>query len=352
MKNKSNYLIFNFIKCIALSVITGCTDSELNIMGEPLILPTIYGHFVFVESTSADYSMSIEFAPGKEFTVEYGIYWSNINKIPSDSDRMEQGFANSSGRYYFHLYGLTPGMTYYGRCYVRVSGNIKYGEVKTFTTLGNVTSEIHFNPDLNYGTLADIDGNIYKTILIGSQLWMAENLKTTKYNDGVDIPQVIQQTEWNNLTVPGFCYYLNDPDTYKNTYGALYNYYTMNTGKLCPDGWHVPSDNEWSVLTSFLGGDSVSGAKLMETDTIHWVYSSSHITNSSGFTALPGGWRFPSGDFSEMGYEGYFWSSTAYYDPIADFYGVWMRNFYSNSEAIGRGYNHKSIGYSIRCVKD
>ena len=105
--------------------------------------------------------------------------------------------------------------------------------------------------------VVDIDGNVYHTVTIGTQVWMVENLKTTRYNDGTAIPLVTDGTAWAALTTPGYCWYNNDSATYKNTYGALYNWYAVNTGKLAPTGWHVPTDSEWTVLTTYLGGESL-----------------------------------------------------------------------------------------------
>jgi len=108
-------------------------------------------------------------------------------------------------------------------------------------------------------TVTDIDGNVYHIVAIGTQVWMAENLKTTKYNDGTFIPLVTDSTAWGNLSTPGYCWYNNDAATYKNTYGALYNWFTVNTGKLSPKGWHIPSDTEWETLITYLGGESLAG---------------------------------------------------------------------------------------------
>ena len=116
----------------------------------------------------------------------------------------------------------------------------------------------------------DIDGNNYLTVTIGTQIWMAENLRTTKYNDGTAIPLVTDNTTWANLTTPAYCWYNNDAKTNGSTYGALYNWYSVNTKKLCPTGWHVPNDTEWTTLTTYLGGTAVAGGKLKETGTAHW----------------------------------------------------------------------------------
>lgn len=134
----------------------------------------------------------------------------------------------------------------------------------------------------------DTDGNIYHTVVIGNQVWIVENLKTTRYNDGTSIPLVTGNTEWINLTTPGYCWYDNDI-TNKETYGALYNWYAVQTNKICPAGWHVPSDSEWTALTDFLGGESTAGGKLKEAGTMHWDSPNTGATDESGLTLLPGG---------------------------------------------------------------
>jgi len=199
-------------------------------------------------------------------------------------------------------------------------------------------------PDI---TVTDIDGNVYKTVTIGTQVWMLENLKVTKLNDGTAIPLVTDKTSWLNLTTPGFCWYNNYEATNKDTYGALYNWYTVNTGKLCPTGWHVPTDAEWTTLTSYLGGESVAGGKLKEAGTTHWKSPNTGATNESGFTGLPGGMRNVPGFFYNIKDSGIWWSSTEY--DATD--GLLSRADYN----YGGFYKHnlvKTCGFSIRCVKD
>jgi len=167
------------------------------------------------------------------------------------------------------------------------------------------------------GTMTDRDGNVYTSVTIGTQTWMVENLKTTKYKDGTDIPLVTDDTEWANLNTPGYCWYNNDAATYKNSYGALYNWYAVSTGKLCPTGWHVPTDAEWTTLTTYLGGESVAGGKLKELGTTHWTTPNTGATNETGFAALPGGYIYYDGTFDFIGNIGGWWSATEYYPPSA-----------------------------------
>ena len=200
--------------------------------------------------------------------------------------------------------------------------------------------------------LTDIDGNVYNIVTIGTQVWMAGNLKTTKYNDGTAIPNVTDGTAWAALTTPSYCWYDNDATTYKATYGALYNWYTVNPtsngGKnVCPTSWHVPTDAEWATLTTYLGGDAVEGGKLKETGTTHWITPNTGATNETGFTALPGGNRLVSGTYFNFGYYGSWWNSTEGSTPDAYFRFM----YYSNSNGYG-GVTSKLFGLSVRCLRD
>jgi len=191
------------------------------------------------------------------------------------------------------------------------------------------------------------DGQKYKIVKIGNQWWMAENLIATKYNDGTHIPLVTDVTAWSKLITPGYCWYANDSIAYSNPYGALYNWYAVNTGKLCPTGWHVPTDAEWTVLSDYLGGTNIAGSKLKEIGTTHWLSPNSKATNEIGFTSLPGGNRNFDGTYYNLGYYGYWWTSTEYSSTNA--YNRYM--FYNNSSIIG--FSHlKKYGFSVRCVKD
>ena len=176
---------------------------------------------------------------------------------------------------------------------------------------------------------------------------MAENLKTTKYNDGTNIPLVTDISTWSNLSTPGYCWFNNNPANYMAIYGALYNWYSVKTEKLCPIGWHVPDDAEWTMLSNYLGGENVAGGKLKETGLIHWLNPNSGATNESGFTALPGGNRTDYAAFNDIGNFGYWWSATEYNNTYA-----WLRYlFYDNSTFKRVSYDNKS-GFSVRCLKD
>jgi len=196
-------------------------------------------------------------------------------------------------------------------------------------------------------TMTDRDGNVYTSVTIGTQVWMVENLKTTKYNDGTDIPLVTDDVEWVNLNTPGYCWYDNDAATYKNPYEALYNWYAVNTGKLCPTGWHVPTDAEWTTLTTYLGGTSVAGGKLKELGTTHWTTPNTGATNETGFTALPGGLREVDGLFFYFGNEGFWWNS-----PEKSATDAWYHTLYFNYNFVYSLNLDKRYGLSVRCLKN
>jgi uncharacterized protein (TIGR02145 family) len=207
----------------------------------------------------------------------------------------------------------------------------------------------------------DVEGNVYNTIKIGyengGQVWMTENLRTTKYNDGTAIPLVTDETDWLNLTTPGYCYYNNDPEGYSVPYGALYNYYVVaDTSSLnvCPEGWHVPTDAEWTTLSTYLGGESVAGGKMKETGTFYWTYwdEGSGATNETDFSGLPGGVRSDLGgsDFAAIGTLGEWWSSTE--AEIPGFEIAYLRRLSYADYSLMQSWVVKTAGLSVRCLRD
>jgi uncharacterized protein (TIGR02145 family) len=200
--------------------------------------------------------------------------------------------------------------------------------------------------DIEWGSVSDIEGNVYRTVRIGSQEWMAENLKTTRYNDGQPIPNITGDSEWYNLSTPAYCWYNNDIAN-KETYGALYNWFAVNTGRLAPAGWHVPSREEWNTLINYLGGQDIAGGKLKETGDAHWLSPNAGATNETGFSARGVGIRDIT--FMMMRETTYIWSSSS--DPAANsgafqvhlYYGYPWANLYSMQ---------KYSGFSVRCVRD
>jgi uncharacterized protein (TIGR02145 family) len=201
--------------------------------------------------------------------------------------------------------------------------------------------------DKSPGPLSDLEGNIYKTVKIGNQVWMAENLKTSILNDGTDIPLITDSASWGNLTTPGYCWYANDAASFKDTYGALYNGYTVITGKLCPAGWHVPEKEEWQVLSEFLGDSLKGGGNLKEAGTAHWLSPNKGADNSSGFTAVGAGLRYFEGTFvSVLSYTS-IWSATGIAND-----DEWYIGLYFNDAAFITDHRNKRHGFSVRCLKD
>jgi len=214
----------------------------------------------------------------------------------------------------------------------------------TFILLSNLYA---FGQENNQ-TVTDIDGNVYNTVIIGSQTWLKEDLKVTKYNNGQIIQHITDINGWKSFNPGGaYCWYNNDVGN-KSTYGALYNWYAVYTGNLCPEGWHVPTDAEWTILTTYLG-IKVAGGKLKETGTSYWAQPNKGADNSSGFTALPGGFRDNIGSFRSIGYVGHWWSSTQY---RFDYNSACYRRMYNTSSDAASYFAPKNIGNSVRCVKD
>ena len=197
-----------------------------------------------------------------------------------------------------------------------------------------------------FGTVMDIDGNNYQTVVIGTQEWMAENLKTTRYRDGSTIPNVTDNTEWRQLNSGAWCNYDNSPVN-DATYGKLYNWYAAANPNLCPQGWHVPTDAEWTVLINYLGGENVAGGKMKSVSPL-WGAPNTGATNESGFSGLPGGNRSGSvGTFDFLGSFGYWWSAS---ESGAEF--AWYRFLYGSNADIYRGSISKRSGFCVRCVRD
>jgi len=197
-------------------------------------------------------------------------------------------------------------------------------------------------------TVKDADGNVYHTLTIGTQTWMVENLKTTKYRNGNPIPQVADSAQWIVLTTGAFCYYDNT-STIGDTYGLLYNWFAVNDPRnIAPKGWHVATSDEWNTLNAFLGGEMVSGGKLKETGSTHWNSPYTSAKDEVGFKALPGGGRTNLGNFQNLGKQGLWWTSTE--NNAAD---AWPRGLSSDFAMLFMSFSlDKNSGFTVRCIKD
>ncbi|MCD4833486.1 MAG: fibrobacter succinogenes major paralogous domain-containing protein [Bacteroidales bacterium] len=272
-----------------------------------------------------DLSTTVEFEYGT--TTAYGSSIAAINSPVTENDDTVSAT----------ILGLTPETLYHYRIKAENELGIVYSEDSTFTTV--ITGIA--------GTVTDIDGNVYQTIGIGYQEWMTENLKTKRYNDTDSITLVINDSIWSELITEGYCWYNNDETSYKNVYGGLYNWHVVNTGKLCPSGWHVPTNEDISELFDYLGGANEAGGLLKESGTVHWKSPNTGATNEYDFNALPGGKRFDDGTFDFMTVEGNWWSSYDYSTHNASYF--YLLYNYSNSL---QSYINKKYGMSIRCIKD
>tara|TARA_B100000674_G_scaffold283605_1_gene234659 strand:+ start:252 stop:1022 length:771 start_codon:yes stop_codon:yes gene_type:complete len=211
-------------------------------------------------------------------------------------------------------------------------------------------SVIFYNPNTidttSSSSITDADGNVYTAVIIGTQEWMTENLRTTKYSDGTTIPNVKYDTQWSNLSTGAWCHYDNDSQ-YDNIYGKLYNWYAVETGKLCPTGWHVPTDAEWTILTDYLAANGHIGTEGTALKSISgWDYDGNG-TDDYGWNGLPGGYRSLYGDFEDIGNSSIWWSST---QNLPD--SAWFRELNSYYDIVYRFYPNKRAGFSVRCLRD
>jgi uncharacterized protein (TIGR02145 family) len=194
----------------------------------------------------------------------------------------------------------------------------------------------------------DIDGNVYPTMIIGNQVWTTVNLRVTRYNDGTSIPLVTDGGTWGGLSTPGYCFYNNSTDAgEQEKWGALYNWYAVETGKLAPAGWRVPTDADWTELSDYLGGESFAGGKMKEAGTTNWASPNTGADNSSGFSALPGGYRYGDGHFYNQSFDGYWWSATE--NAVSDAY---YRYLYFDYELLVRSHYYKQSGFFVRLVRN
>ena len=271
--------------------------------------------------------------------VAYGTSQSPTTANSTTSDGTGTGAFTST------LTGLTSSTLYYVRAYATNSAGTAYGNEVSFTTLFSCGTS----------TLSDVDNNTYTTVQIGTQCWTRSNLTVSKYRNGDNIPTGLNNIQWGSTTSGAYAIY-NNVVANDALYGKLYNWYAVNDSRgICPTGWHVPSDAEWTTLTDFLGGTSAAGGKMKSTATQPtsggWIAPNTGATNSSGFTGLPGGGRAASGGaFFDLGYVGVWWSSSAVGPGNPG--NAWYRSLFYNTANANRGNDFYRTGYSVRCVRD
>lgn len=288
-------------------------------------------------STTATAGGNITNAGGGTISAR-GVCWSSTFQSPTiDHNKFVSG--TGEGIFTSTITGLTDGTIYYYRAFATNSFGTSYGEPYQFIT-----------------PVTDVEGNIYKTVKIGTQVWMAENLKTTRYNNDTQIPNTTDNTAWKDLSTGAYCWYMNDEATNKNSYGAIYNWYAVSSGTLCPTGWHMPGDEDFITLEYFLGLPVAAGTewewrgtdqgKQMK-NTTGWA-AGQNGTNSSGFSALPSGYRYyENGTFAGVGLLGYWWTSSP-----ANATTAYYRRLDGDNDKIYRASAPNSAGKSVRCVKN
>jgi uncharacterized protein (TIGR02145 family) len=338
MKKKNSLWIYPLL-IIGLTIIfaSGCKKSDED-STVPVLTTTVVSS---IASTTAVCGGTISSDGGADITAR-GVCWGTSQNPTTANSITTDG--SGTGSFTSNLTGLTSGTTYYVRAYATNSAGTGYGNSLSFSTIITVT---------------DLSGNVYHGVKIGTQVWMVENLQTTKLNDGTNIPEITVDADWTNLTSSGYCWYDNNSST---SYGALYNWYAVNTGKLAPSGWHVASDADWKTLEAHLGmssleldafgdwrgSDDIIGAQLKEAGTTHWASPNSFTTNELGFTALPGGLRsFQNGNFNYYGTMAQFWTLTGY-----DATDAYIRELSNADTRILRSAANIKNGQSVRCVMD
>jgi uncharacterized protein (TIGR02145 family) len=310
----STWLCCSFLACILIS----CKKKDV-----PII---ITGIVTDIRGNTAVCGGKITDDGGDSITTK-GVCWSTDAK-PTIADHKT---IESTTELQFEstLSALSAGYKYHVRAYATNATGTGYGEDKTFTT-----------------AIMDFDGNVYNTVTIGLQTWMVENLKVTNYDVGIPLLEITDKSVWATTLFQAYCWYDNDSSAYKDVYGALYNWYAVNSRSICPFGWHIPNVAEWDELINYLGGPSVGGGKLKETGLTHWFSPNTGATNESGFTALPTGKRSNVGEFTNMGSYCTWWCD--YYDPGT----VYAYTISYDKASIIKYPDSKNSGFPVRCIRD
>jgi uncharacterized protein (TIGR02145 family) len=262
-----------------------------------------------------------------------GVCWST-KETPTISDNNKTDTYNTLGSFSIFATDLLSDQRYYYRAFAVNKKGVGYGELLSFTSY--------------LGIASDIDGNVYNTIRIGSQIWMAQNLKARRFRNGDIIPNTIGNDQWANTISAAYCNFNND-ESLGDIFGRLYNSYAIvDSRNIAPQGWHIPEEKEWQTLFSYLGGDTVAGGKMKERGTQSWSEPNTGATNESNFTALPGGYRsFYDGSFYGFRYVGFWWSTTKWINTEYFVYSLEheSKKIYELAWEI-------NDGLSIRCLKD
>lgn len=330
-------LLFNSITVIILFALFSAGCNKIEKIIPPPVLTITSDSIDNITQTSMTCKSHITSDVATDIT-NRGVCWSTANMPTILDNKTSDG--TGLGNFGSKIGGLTENTTYYLRAYATNEFGTSYGNVLSFKTLKPFP--------LNGTVVNDIDNNIYHTIIIGNQVWLQENLKTTKYRNGDAI------ANFTNTPTGGYCNYNNDP-ALGDLYGRIYNWYAVGDVRgICPAGWHVPTKAELTELFNFVGGFTVAGGKLKETGTSHWNSPNMGATNVYGFNLLPSGWREMNGQYQNMGQGTYLWTST---EHLLDNFTTGASEaaeagFGSDGQGTGFIWSLKEEGSSIRCMMD
>ena len=329
MKNVVKPKDLHSILMVSLMILFfGCTKDNSSNQGPVPILSTT--EVSNISSTTALSGGDIT-NDGGETVSSRGVCWSTGTTPTINDNKTSDG--TGAGTFISSITGLNPNTTYYLRAYATNSNGTGYGSAMSFKTL---------MPEVT-----DIDGNVYHIVAIGTQVWMVENLRTTRYNDGTSIPYIDDQNTWMNLTTPAYCWPNNDESSI-SPYGMMYNWYAVNTGKLAPTGWHVPTDSDWNTLITFAGGPSAAGGNLKAAGTTYWEYPNTGATDMYGFTLLPAGYRsVANGTWVNFNLWALLWSAT---EEQTGFAG--RCRLENTTAAFDFESGDEKFGFSVRCIKN
>jgi uncharacterized protein (TIGR02145 family) len=345
-----------FIFLITFILLIGCKEKSASVRADPpeAIFEISTVPITEIKPRSAKSGGEITGSGNSQIT-ERGVCWSETEN-PAVNDNCTMN-GSGTGSYSSTITGLSPGIQYHVRAYAIISESVQYGGERIFTTISDDEADSY---EHEYGSLTDIEGNEYKTIIIGEQEWMAENLKTSRYRDSTSIAHVAENGEWRVRVSGAWSYYGNDISN-GPVYGKLYNWYAVADGRgLCPSGWRVPADEDWTVLEMYLGmshaeakgigwrgGAQNTGGKLKETGLEHWRLPNAGATNESGFSGLPGGIRDSESTFVNINTYGFWWSSAEQNESNS-----WRRVLRLFDGEVNRSDFDKREGYSVRCLRN
>ena len=341
-------LITYFIEILTIS----CCKKENPIIEIPEIPTVTTNKIINITDNTAVCSGSI-ISNGGSQKIKCGVCWATDSTLLSIEKAQYIESLQDTGKFTCSIIKLTQNTKYFVKAYASNDSGTGYGKAITFTTLPTFTNDINFNSSINYGNIVDQDGNNCKTVTIGTQVWMAENLKVITFNNGVSL---VLGTDYS--------WYNNDISN-KTNYGALYSTWVVQKSNLCPAGWHVPSKEDWCTLALTLDLNTQidqdpiicsGGGKLKEIGTIHWCNPNTGSTNTSGFTALPGGYgNYLLTSTDSLGFYGFFWSSTwIIIPPHGQTLGLSLHYFASldfDNESLRIDPNGP-VYSSVRCIKD